>query len=203
MNRTVSFSLLAILLAFGFLGCNEKFTVKFDLDGGNISGDTTSVEIKVKSGEVIANLPNPKKDNFDFDGWFTQKNGAGTQFTTSTKVTSNLTVYAKWSTVVNTPFEGSWKGWNGDGSAIKYFEFSGNDFLIIIANENHAKGTFTYTANTITITVTHFCFDGINWLSEWDENVAPTPFILTVNYTISNDNLSLEGDGNGQPFIKQ
>ena len=114
VNKTVFFGLLAIVLVFGFIGCddgngnsNDEFTVTFDLDGGNIGGNTNSVPIKVKSGETIASLPNPQKGTDVFGGWFTQKNGAGTSFTSSTKVTANLTVYAKW-TPANNPFAGEW-----------------------------------------------------------------------------------------------
>jgi uncharacterized repeat protein (TIGR02543 family) len=34
-----------------------------------------------------------------FDGWYTQKYGAGIEFTTTTEVVSDLTVYAKWKSV--------------------------------------------------------------------------------------------------------
>ncbi|MDR2785456.1 MAG: InlB B-repeat-containing protein [Treponema sp.] len=45
---------------------------------------------------VIPPLPSPTKSGYTYDGWYTEKNGGGTQFTTSTKVTADITVYAKW-----------------------------------------------------------------------------------------------------------
>jgi len=100
MKKTVFLSLLVIILAFGLIGCdnlNEDCTVTFDLDGGKIGNDTSSVKITVKSGETIANFPqNPQKENNLFGGWFNNKNGLGNEFTTTSVVTSNMTVYAKW-----------------------------------------------------------------------------------------------------------
>jgi len=103
MKKKVFFCMLVVLLAFGFTGCNDDsgindsvFTVEFDLDGGNIYGNTASIEVEVKSGETIEFLPNPQKAHNNFGGWFFQKNGDGTQFTSSTSVTFTLTVYAKW-----------------------------------------------------------------------------------------------------------
>jgi uncharacterized repeat protein (TIGR02543 family) len=78
------------------------FTVTLDFDGGYMltgSVKVTSGSLRVKSGDNAGGFLstfNPQKDNYTFGGWFTQRNGAGTQFTNETKVTSNLTVYAKW-----------------------------------------------------------------------------------------------------------
>ena len=103
--------LIALIVVLLLLGCNtenepnatngngildDEFTVIFDLDGGNINGNSNSIPIKVKSGEIILILPNPQKGTDTFDGWFTQKNGAGIEFTSLTVVNSNFTVYAKW-----------------------------------------------------------------------------------------------------------
>ena len=44
---------------------------------------------------TITSLPTPTRTDYSFNGWWTSSSG-GTQFTTSTKVTSNKTVYAHW-----------------------------------------------------------------------------------------------------------
>jgi predicted small secreted protein len=210
MKKTVVLGLLVIVLTFGFTGCDtgngngdNEFTVTFDLDGGNISGNTASIPIKVKSGEVITNLPAPQKSNNDFGGWFTQRNGNGTQFGSSTTVSSNLIVFAKWSSVVIFPFEGTWKGWNTGGENEKIWQFIGNDFIVIIANKNNAKGTFAYTETIITFTATH-AWDGTEWLS-WSEAFGGDDVYVfpEIEYSINGNELYLEGEGNGQPFIKQ
>lgn len=99
MRTTVFFGSFIIMLVFGLVGCdieNAESNVTFDLNGGNINGNTFSVNIQIKSGETIENLPNPTKEDNIFGGWFAEQNGLGNEFTTSTKVASNITVYAKW-----------------------------------------------------------------------------------------------------------
>jgi hypothetical protein len=104
-KQSVFFGMVAIItLGFGIVGCDndngktgtDEFTVTFDLDGGNIDGVTSNVEITVKSGEKIANLPVPQKADNTLGGWFTEKNGNGDEFVSTIEVTSNLTVFAKW-----------------------------------------------------------------------------------------------------------
>jgi uncharacterized repeat protein (TIGR02543 family) len=111
MKRNILWmGMLAIALAFGMtvVGCdddptNDDLTVTFNLDGGNINGYTASVQISVKSGGTIDNLPNPQKANYNFSGWFTGTNGSGNAFTTTTIVTSNMTVFANWTNGNNEP----------------------------------------------------------------------------------------------------
>ncbi|MDR3300967.1 MAG: hypothetical protein LBT01_00360 [Spirochaetaceae bacterium] len=93
------------------------------------------------------------------------------------------------------PFEGSWKGWNGDGKTVKLWVFSGNTFTVIIEGTNNAKGTFDYTETTITIMATHQWENG-SWVP-WTYNFPP------MAYTINESNLEIAGDGNGEPFVKQ
>jgi len=121
MNRTVVFGLLAIVLAFGLIGCdtgdgseNNGCTVTFDLDGGNIGGNTSPVLRTVKSGETIALalFPQPVKQDYNLTGWITS---SGNTFDENTKITSNLTVYAKWTSSSGNgngtnPFIGTWTG---------------------------------------------------------------------------------------------
>ncbi|MDR1216817.1 MAG: InlB B-repeat-containing protein [Treponema sp.] len=75
--------------------------VTFDLQGGNMSGSTAQVTRTVNSGASLgANTPsNPSRDNYTFDGWFTATNGGGNAVTSSTPITVNLTVYAKWTII--------------------------------------------------------------------------------------------------------
>jgi uncharacterized repeat protein (TIGR02543 family) len=103
MKKAAFLGLLVIILVFGLAGCDSdtpsgdnEYTITFDLDGGNIDSNTASISITVKSGETIETLPEPLKTEYTFGGWFSQKDGFGNSFTTTTKVTSNLTVYADW-----------------------------------------------------------------------------------------------------------
>jgi len=77
-------------------GGGKTSLVTFDSDGASTVADPESKTID-SSSSTIDDLPTPpKKTGFTFGGWFTEKNGAGTEFTASTTVTGSLTVYAKW-----------------------------------------------------------------------------------------------------------
>ena len=68
-------------------------TVSFDANGGKCSDSSKSVAYDSAYGE----LPVPTKDCYNFEGWFTAKDG-GTQVKSDTKVLtdSNHTLYAHW-----------------------------------------------------------------------------------------------------------
>lgn len=59
----------------------------------NGSGVTTKT---VVSGKTTSLPKAPTMSGYTFGGWFTEENGAGTQFTAKTKVYADTTVYAKW-----------------------------------------------------------------------------------------------------------
>ena len=67
------------------------YEVNFDANGG-MTGTSC---IKVKSGLTIGVLPEASRGGFTFLGWYTEAVG-GTQLTTSTVITSDMTVYAHW-----------------------------------------------------------------------------------------------------------
>jgi uncharacterized repeat protein (TIGR02543 family) len=69
-----------------------QYTVTFDPEGGTVS----TPSVTVNSGETVTSLPTPTKTGNTFGGWYTEKNGGGAQFTSSTKVSANATVYARW-----------------------------------------------------------------------------------------------------------
>ncbi|MBO4903432.1 MAG: InlB B-repeat-containing protein [Lachnospiraceae bacterium] len=67
------------------------FKVTFDEQGGsdvnNISGITANTCVQ---------MPVTRKEDFNFEGWFTQKDGKGKQYTSTTPIDQNLTLYAYW-----------------------------------------------------------------------------------------------------------
>jgi len=66
--------------------------ITFDADGGTVEPGSKQVE----TGGQAGFLPYPEKENCYFQGWFLQKNGLGTEFTSSTVVYTDITVYVKW-----------------------------------------------------------------------------------------------------------
>jgi uncharacterized repeat protein (TIGR02543 family) len=75
----------------------DPVVVTFNADGGS----PAIQPLIVGSGGPIgsANMPpEPTKNGYIFDGWYTNKNGGGTLFTDATMVSGDITVYAKWTT---------------------------------------------------------------------------------------------------------
>jgi uncharacterized repeat protein (TIGR02543 family) len=96
------FPIILILIAICLSGCPgikedvSEYIVTFDLCGGNSYGDTAFIRIPVYEAKTIEYLPEPEKENFTFGGWFTEEDGQGDEFTNTTHVYANLTVYASW-----------------------------------------------------------------------------------------------------------
>jgi uncharacterized repeat protein (TIGR02543 family) len=85
------------------------YTITFDADGG--SPETQTGEVKMGETVGSSNMPpEPTKSGYIFDGWYTSRNGFGSQFTDSTPVTGDITVYAKWTPVYTVTF-------NADGGS--------------------------------------------------------------------------------------
>lgn len=71
----------------------RQCTVKFDTQGG---GKIASQKIWPQG--VVSKPANPKRKNYIFDGWYSDK-GCKTKWKFSNKVTKNVTLYAKWTKV--------------------------------------------------------------------------------------------------------
>ena len=73
-----------------------EYTVKFETNGGSTIPD-------VKTTSKIAEPENPKKDNYRFDGWFSDEEFTHL-FDFNTELNSSLTLYAKWTHIENTEY---------------------------------------------------------------------------------------------------
>jgi uncharacterized repeat protein (TIGR02543 family) len=81
----------------------NPYTVTFDADGG--TGSTTRTV--TPPATTVGTLPAaPTRAGYAFDGWFTAQNGGGTQFTETSPVAADTTVYAKWRQT--NPLIGAW-----------------------------------------------------------------------------------------------
>ena len=183
MKKTVFFGMLVILLAFGFLGCDNDningngddhdndhvattFTVTFDTDGGTLTQDSVSVI----SGNSIGNLPaQPSKGLWIFDGWFTEKNSLGMELKLDTIISGNITVYAKWISI----FEGTWIQTSGDPGNLIII-FTGSRYLVKTETVNLKQCSIDYTETTLTETV----------LDNFGNNEFPVGTITVLNYTL-------------------
>ena len=70
----------------------NSYTITFEPNGGSVSGTSRVVTY----GEAYGVLPEPTRDGYGFNGWFTESTG-GTQVTAETKMGAvDVTVYAQW-----------------------------------------------------------------------------------------------------------
>ncbi|MCC8164227.1 MAG: Ig-like domain-containing protein, partial [Lachnospiraceae bacterium] len=69
-----------------------RYTVTFDSDLGDEEQEISDIP----EGTTIELPDEPERTGYYFSGWFTEKNGQGTRFTSTTPVTGSLTVYANW-----------------------------------------------------------------------------------------------------------
>ena len=75
---------------------NPTFTVTFDGQGATTAANPSSKQV-VSPAVTVGELPAPPlKTGYIFGGWYNQPEGAGGEFSASTVVTKNTTVYAKW-----------------------------------------------------------------------------------------------------------
>lgn len=77
----------------------QGYTITLDADGGTLSG---SASVSTGADGRLSALPGaPTREGYDFDGWFTAKEG-GVAVTTGTTFGSDSTIYAHWSVIDNT-----------------------------------------------------------------------------------------------------
>jgi uncharacterized repeat protein (TIGR02543 family) len=110
---------LALALIFGACDLqgekdSVEYTVTFDSDGGKPETQTRTVGKDASLGSLPAN---PSRTGYTFGGWYTSRNGGGASFTGSTKVSANITVYAKWTPVSSVQYTITYNVNGGTGTA--------------------------------------------------------------------------------------
>lgn len=82
-----------------------RYTISFETNGGSKVANQT-----VTRNSVMKEPTAPSKENFDFDGWYSDKE-LKTKYDFSEKVTKSFTLYAKWTEKNNggTTPDGDWK----------------------------------------------------------------------------------------------
>ena len=93
----------ALVSASGYDGADiveaEFLTLTLD---ANLGTELEMPEFTVVSGVEIGNLPVTTRNNYTFEGWYTEKFG-GTLVTEETAFTADTTLYAHWSTTLDEP----------------------------------------------------------------------------------------------------
>lgn len=177
----------------------EAFTVTCVLNNGE-----EDVVVPVADGQT-GSYPTPTKENFYFDGWCTDSDCL-VPFDTSTPITGNITIYAKWATPK--PFAGYYTGFNlctstigystntpsttyrgaigGNGVGIadkfKDWEFTdaGNGLYSCTKNSSSATGSYAVASDGTYFVCTHY--------SGPNSDPVPTDNLFGVNTGSSYDN---------------
>ena len=179
----------------------NSYTFTFDKNGGNTPSATT---ITKEYNTAIGTLPTCTRsaDNtytYAFAGWFdTSASSGGTQLTTTTKVTSNKTWYARWTSTYKN-YTVTWDG-NGGTPSKSSSSFHYNDALGTLPTATRTGYTFkgwstskTGTVNVSTTTkvtanVTYYAVWTINsytWTFDANGGTGDTTKTLNYNATLS------------------
>ena len=68
-----------------------SYNITFEEEGGSNVSD-----LRIEVGSCIGSLDSPQKDNYFFDGWYTEPNGNGTKVEVDTIPDGDLVLYANW-----------------------------------------------------------------------------------------------------------
>ena len=179
----------------------NSYTFTFNANGGNTPSSTS---ITKKYNTAVGTLPTCTRsaDNtytYAFAGWFdTSASSGGTQLTTTTKVTSNKTWYARW-TLTYKNYTVTWDG-NGGTPSKSSSSFHYNDALGTLPTATRTGYTFkgwstskTGTVNVSTTTkvtanVTYYAVWTINsytWAFDANGGTGDTTKTLNYNATLS------------------
>lgn len=158
----------------------KSYTVTWNPNGGTVNPTQT---IKTH-GSTLGTLPTPTRaaDNtytYAFAGWFdTAAATGGTQLTTTTKVTSNKTWYARW-TATYKNYTVTWNG-NGGTPSKSSSSFHYNDALgtlpTAIRTGYTFKGWSTSASGSVNINTTTKVTDNVTYYAIWQIN----SYTLTV-----------------------
>jgi uncharacterized repeat protein (TIGR02543 family) len=137
----------------------KEYNLTFNTQGGTVSPTSKTVTYEA----AVGTLPSPTRPGYTFGEWYTEVNGSGTLYTSSTtySVAGNTTVYAKWN---GNPYK---LGFNSQGGSN-----TGSDITVIFGTP---VGTLSDPG-----TRTYYTF--IGWNTE--SNGSGTTYTATTNYAI-------------------
>ena len=102
---------------------NRSFIVSFNTTGGSKIDD-----VEVKINETVEKPEDPTRDNYTFLGWCEDET-LTTEFNFDTKITDNVTLYAKWEEDDNTE---EYTVTDDYGNSITFSEEEGHEFNLVI-----------------------------------------------------------------------
>lgn len=150
-----------------------KYNITLDPNGGNLANVTKEVTYNSPYGE----LPTPNRAGYDFDGWFTEKDG-GTKIEASTVVTAvePHTLYAHWTAHEHCICGGSISTGDHTGHApVSYQNWNGKD-AISYTNKTayvYLSQNVTFNSNLVVDgTTLYLCLNGKTFASNGTNKIT-------------------------------
>ena len=125
MKRVSLISILVLAVFALFVTCGDPdggkgytYTVTFDNNGGDTEADPQTIKVN-SPATTVGELPTaPTREGYIFTDWNTESDGSGTEFTETTEVTADITVYAQWQEVPEGSFVVTFDKNGGDTDAV-------------------------------------------------------------------------------------
>lgn len=150
-----------------------KFNITLDPNGGTLANATKEVTYNSPYGE----LPTPNRAGYDFDGWFTEKDG-GTKIEASTVVTAvePHTLYAHWTAHEHCICGGSISAGDHTGhTPVSYQSWNGKD-AISYTNKTayvYLSQNVTFNSNLVVDgTTLYLCLNGKTFASNGTNKIT-------------------------------
>lgn len=150
-----------------------KYNITLDPNGGNLANATKEVTYNSPYGE----LPTPNRAGYDFDGWFTEKDG-GTKVEASTIVTAveSHTLYAHWTAHEHCICGGSINAGDHTGhTPVSYQSWNGKD-AISYTNKTayvYLSQNVTFNSNLVVDgTTLYLCLNGKTFASNGTNKIT-------------------------------
>ena len=159
----------------------NRYTFTFNANGGSTP---SSSSITKNYNEAIGTLPTCSRVSntytYTFAGWFdTSATSGGTQLTTTTKVTSNKTWYARW-TATYKNYTVTWNG-NGGTPSQSSSSFHYNDALGTLPTATRTgytfKGWSTSASGSVNVNESTKVTENVTYYAQWSIN----SYTLTYN----------------------
>ncbi len=116
-------------------GGTTKYTVNLETNGGN-----ELAALKITRNTIIGYIETPVREGYVFDGWYTDE-ALTVKADLSAKVTSNMTLYAKW-------IEGANQDADSDGWVNPFEDVKAADWFYENVKYAHQNGLFNGTTET-------------------------------------------------------
>jgi uncharacterized repeat protein (TIGR02543 family) len=144
-------------------------------------------------------MPYPTKDGYSFGGWYTQQNGGGDEFTGSTTVNDDITVYTKWNYTgeteppAPTQYTVTFDTNGGNGTAPSAQTVNAGSSIIIPGSDGLSYSGRTFdgwntnssgTGTTYSVDASYTPTTNITLYAKWNTVNAPeVPSITTITLT--------------------